>query len=500
MSRYEQDQHGFGLAVEQVQVYQQYGSRNAYDVCLKLEECRSLMGPYQDQPGTGWLHRNYNFLLNKLFWRQHTFNQKVLRGLQDALLMLPELERNAPDRPMLAVLVPYDIAENTTGGSSRLWGMCEALAEFYRIQVLTVVRWWKSPEHKLIYPGVELFSFPMPAPVENEIERNAGRLGNASPFLSMIDPAYAFAALDGYLARMGPHYHAVIMDSPYLYDRLRKACPSVPLIYETPNVNIEFFGRMAGDKREVAIPRLKEVEARAIADARFVMCVCDRDRDVIVEHYPAAGGKIHVVPNGVAVAHSYRARPSESIRLGSLHGLRKPAVLFVGSVLEANIKAMNFIINQLAPARGDALWIIVGISRRQYTECGGIGSIPSNVIFTGRISESEKEAVMALSCLAIAPMEIGTGSSLKIPDYIAHGKPVITTTIGLRGFEYLAECVDVVELDGFAAMVAKRLDELARNPESFETREAQAFDRVRQRLDWPVLARQVHDLLKSNLS
>ena len=500
MIRYEQDHHDFGAVVEQVKAYQQYGRRTAYEVCLKLEECRALMGPYQDPLDKGWLQRKFNFLFNKLLWRQHTFNQKILRGLQDALLMLPEIDRNAPDRPMLGVLVPYDIAENTTGGSARLWGLCEALAEYYRIQVLTVVRWWKAPEHKLIYPGVELFSFPMPAPVENEIERNAAQLGNASPFLSMIDPAYAFAALDGYLATMGPQYRAIIMDSPYLFDRLRKACPRVPLIYETPNVNIEFFGRMAGDKREVAIPRLKEVEARAITDARFVMCVCDRDREVIVGHYPVAKDKIHVVPNGVSVLHSCRTRPSESVRLAESHGLRKPAILFIGSVLEANIKAMDFIINQLAPARADALWIIVGISWRQYVECGGAGSIPSNVVFTGRISESEKEAVMALSCLAIAPMEIGTGSSLKIPDYIAHGKPVMATTIGLRGFEHLAGSVDVVELDGFAAAIARRLDDLSKNTAALDARADLAFESVRQSLDWPVMARQVQTLIEANVS
>lgn len=500
MIRYEHDHHGFGSAVELLKEHQQYGPRTAYDICQRLEECRALMGPYQAPPGKGRLHRAFTFLLNKLFWRQHTFNQNVLRGLQDALMLLPEIGRNAPDRPMIAVLVPYDIAENTTGGSSRLWGLCEALAEYYRIQVLTVVRWWKTPERKVIYPGVELFSFPMPAPVENEIERNAARLGNASPFLSMIDPANAFASLDGYLARMGPQYRAVIMDSPYLFDRLRKACPSVPLIYETPNVNIEFFGRMAGDKRDVAIPLLKEVEARAIADARSILCVCDRDRDVLVGHYPAARGKIHVVPNGVAVSHAYRVRPSESIRLAKLYNMNTPAVLFVGSVLEANIRAMEFIVGRLATSRPHVLWVIVGITRKQYAECGGKGTIPANVLFTGRITESEKEAVMALCRLAIAPMEIGTGSSLKIPDYIAHGKPVVATEIGLRGFEYLAGAVDVVALDGVASAVGRRLDELEKDPAALDAREADAFEIVRRNLDWPVMARQVQALVEASVS
>jgi hypothetical protein len=47
----------------------------------------------------------------------------------------------------------------------------------------------------------------------------------------------------------------------------------------------------------------------------------------------------------------------------------------------------------------------------------------------------------------------GSGSNLKLPLYLAAGLPVVTTPVGLRGFERLAGWLTVAELDQFAAAV-----------------------------------------------
>lgn len=495
MSRYQNDHGGVGSVVGRMGNYLRYYVNGAYAISMQLEDARPFVGPYPVTSGARWFHRKLNLLLNRLLWRQHAFNQQVFRGLQDSILMEAENRSFDPNRPLIGVLVPYDVTENITGGSSRLWGLCEALTPYYRVQLLTLTRWWKTGQRKKIYPGVDLLSFPLSSEIEEQIKRNTPKWGNASPFLSMSDPSVAYPLLDAYLEKMGPEYCALIMDSPYLYDRMRRACPDLPLIYETPNVNIDYLGRMAGDKMSAAVPILMEMEARAIKDAEFIMGVSEHDLEALSRHYPDAAGKVHLIPNGVSVTHAYRAFPSESMRLCANFGFNQPAVLFVGSVLVANIQAMTYIIERMAPAFRQVQWVIVGVTIEEYMASAGTRSLPANVLFTGRVPEAEKEAVMALCCLAIAPIEIGTGSSLKIPDYIAHGKPVITTPTGLRGFDHLRSHVDVADLDHFEAVVRTKLEALNQDPAALDRQAEQAWSCVRDTLDWPVIAGQLQSIM-----
>ena len=79
-----------------------------------------------------------------------------------------------------------------------------------------------------------------------------------------------------------------------------------------------------------------------------------------------------------------------------------------------------------------------------------------NVVLTGPVSEEAKEAILSLADVAWAPMKSGTGSSLKIPEYIAHGKMVVGTPIGFRGFEELLRFSSVIadeDIQGFFGQV-----------------------------------------------
>ncbi len=56
--------------------------------------------------------------------------------------------------------------------------------------------------------------------------------------------------------------------------------------------------------------------------------------------------------------------------------------------------------------------------------------------------------------MAVNPVTTGSGSNLKLAAYLASGLPVVTTAVGLRGFEGHSEGVVVVERDGFVAAIA----------------------------------------------
>ncbi|MGB9938731.1 glycosyltransferase [Methanosarcina sp.] len=56
-----------------------------------------------------------------------------------------------------------------------------------------------------------------------------------------------------------------------------------------------------------------------------------------------------------------------------------------------------------------------------------------NVIFLGRVSDEEKQALYRAADIALNPMTSGSGTNIKMLDYMAAGLPVISTPVGARG-------------------------------------------------------------------
>ncbi len=172
-------------------------------------------------------------------------------------------------------------------------------------------------------------------------------------------------------------------------------------------------------------------------------------------------------------------------------------MLFIGSVLPWNIHAMKDIVERFATANQDAMWVIVGVDEPEFRRLSGSSARASNVIFAGRVSEPDKEAIFALSSLAVAPMREGTGSSLKIPDYIAHGKPVVSTAVGVRGYPRLEAVVEVVTIEQVADCVRQRLVELEEAPSALDARADSAWQVVRAHFDWQVIGEQTRARMKA---
>ena len=56
-----------------------------------------------------------------------------------------------------------------------------------------------------------------------------------------------------------------------------------------------------------------------------------------------------------------------------------------------------------------------------------------NVVLLGRISDEEKQALYRTADVALNPMTSGSGTNIKMLDYMAAGLPVISTPVGARG-------------------------------------------------------------------
>lgn len=455
----------------------------------RIAEMQPFAGPYLAEVQRGGWQGRLNAVLNRLLWRQHRFNQRAMARLHEARCAAYTPDREVAPKPLLLVIAPSDMTEPNTGGAARMWGLCGELARDFRVEFICITRWWKEPERRAILPGVDLISIPMSAELEAAFERGQAEYGAASAFLTMGDPANTFPLFDHYLRLNAPRAVAVLLVGPYLHPRIASISPDLPVACDMHDVIADYVGRMAGERREAAIARLREIETEVMRRSGALFSVCESDAEAIRQAYSDAEGKLHIVPNGVSCQGVIRIAPSQSLRIARDYGLEKPVVLFVGSVLPWNIRAMADIVETFAPSRREALWVIMGVDESEFRRLSGCNAQASNVIFTGRVSEPEKEAIFALTVLAVAPMREGTGSSLKIPDYLAHGKTVVSTAIGVRGYPQLDRVVDISAIEQFGERVRARLLELNTNASALDDRAEAAFRVVQQDLDWQVIGR-----------
>ena len=74
-------------------------------------------------------------------------------------------------------------------------------------------------------------------------------------------------------------------------------------------------------------------------------------------------------------------------------------------------------------------WIVGSVCGAFMTE-----DMPTNLRMLGVVEDDELVALLSAADLALNPMQTGSGSNLKILDYIEHRIPLVSTAFGTRGF------------------------------------------------------------------
>jgi glycosyltransferase involved in cell wall biosynthesis len=229
---------------------------------------------------------------------------------------------------------------------------------------------------------------------------------------------------------------------PHWMERLRGR---TRLVYSAHNVEWDFWR----SHRDPPVPtpalrRLRALEARAVAGGDLVVASTAADEARLRELYgeqPAFA----VVPNGFddALLELDRAALRDRSRIALGISPTERVLLFVGGRAVHNRTAVRFLERELAPRLScDTTILVVGEAAR-FVE-GGNGAVrPLGYV-------PELAVAFASSDVALNPVSHGSGSNLKLPEYLAAGLPVVTTRFGMRGLEQFADSFTVAELDEFA--------------------------------------------------
>ncbi|WP_436926273.1 glycosyltransferase family 4 protein [Halosimplex amylolyticum] len=217
----------------------------------------------------------------------------------------------------------------------------------------------------------------------------------------------------------------VLVEFPYLVPLAKLASRGLDcrVVLSEHNVEYKFAQRL-----DIPLWRaLRRFEIAACNRADAVFAVSEADRDELAPRLDD-GVDLRVAPNGVDVDRysPERADAAESIR--ERYGLSAPVLVFHGNLGNAqNAEVVDLLVEEVFPAVrdefADASLLLIG--------AGPPESTPDGVVCTGVIDDLP--AHVAAADVAVAPMLSGSGTNLKILEYLATGLPVVTTPIGAEG-------------------------------------------------------------------
>jgi glycosyltransferase involved in cell wall biosynthesis len=262
-----------------------------------------------------------------------------------------------------------------------------------------------------------------------------------------------------------------------------------PIILNGQNVEYDLIKQIAkGVLRDKIIKTVWKKEKFAVENADVVFMVSEEDKDRTHELYNISKSKIHVVPNGTNIPKNIlNYKDKEKIK--EKYGFKnKKLILFVGSAYLPNIEAVNKIIeisNSLKHLN-NVLFLVVGrvgelFSHKKY----------NTIVFTGLVEDVTDYFKMA--DIAINPMLSGSGTNIKMLEYMAYGLPIITTEIGARGLDIENKKHAVIcGIDEFPYWI----EELSNNEDLRTKLGTSARKLTEEKYDWKNIAKKVDSIYK----
>lgn len=234
------------------------------------------------------------------------------------------------------------------------------------------------------------------------------------------------------------------------------------------------------------LPVVEHIERLAVERSSTTIAVSIEDAATLTKG-KRASGPVLVVRNGAALPAAGEAVEQALRVVRSRIGDR--AVVFLGSAHMPNVEAAQFIVERLAGQFSDLRFHFLG------SVCSAILKKPANVYLWGVVNEATKSAVMQSCILALNPITLGSGSNVKLADYLGNGLFVVTTEFGRRGYPAsIQEHVAVATIEGFAESMRRVLDKPAHFSNQARACRRSLFERE---LAMPSIAKRFVEVLQS---
>jgi glycosyltransferase involved in cell wall biosynthesis len=123
--------------------------------------------------------------------------------------------------------------------------------------------------------------------------------------------------------------------------------------------------------------------------------------------------------------------------------------------------------------------------------------LPENVICLGRVSDQAKRLLLQAADVALNPMFSGSGTNLKMLEFLAAGLPVVTTPVGARGLHLVSgEHALVCSADAFPPSIQRLLDDTHLRM----TLRAEGRHLVEDKYNWEAIVEHMRDTMESTIA
>jgi glycosyltransferase involved in cell wall biosynthesis len=259
-------------------------------------------------------------------------------------------------------------------------------------------------------------------------------------------------------------------------------------ILDEHNVESQLFLQIGSESRKNVAriagwwdyARIKRFERVSCQKADMVITVSENDQHSLLKLCPEVD--IQVIPNGVDI-HQCPFLPQDNATKN---------ILFVGSLFYyPNLQAVHFFCENIWPLViekvPEAKLMIVGKESSQYQK---IKSYPG-VQLMGYVKDLTP--YYRESALTIAPLQMGSGSRLKILESMAFGRAVISTSKGCEGLS-VHDGKDIF-IEDEPISFAKRIIQLLENPAIGENIAVNARSLVEKKYSWAVITTDLRSIM-----
>ena len=454
-----------------------------------IDLCRALEWAYLHQDDMALMGKNAQVEVKKMSWRQVALclvATTINRSKSSLVDQAPKTQ--------ILVMDMQPIDPPVGGGRQRLLGLYHGLGPN------TVCRYVGSYD----WPGEAYREHPLTGtlteitvPLSAEHFQAAASLSKKIGGKTVIDLAFSRQAhlSQEYIQKLIdelPNADVLVFSHPWVYPLVKDRIEvDQVVIYDAQNVEGYLRAQLLNTDDPIQHKLLNDVcedELELGTRANWILCCSHEDLQRFYRIYEFSPSKMRVVPNGVMAFEPVRLLDRKICRDSLGLANDEMIVIFIGSNYEPNIEGAIFILDELAPSMPEIHFVIAGGVGNQ------LSTSLSNVTITGSLAEVQKNYWLSAANCAINPMFSGSGTNIKMFDFMASSLPVVTTQIGARGIETsYREAMKVVDptVSAFKAALSELLDSSSQNQAGIAARQC-----VEEGYSWERISLQLGEFIK----
>lgn len=374
--------------------------------------------------------------------------------------------KNENFKDFILALNDYDPIGNNGGGGTRITGIYTAISTWRPVILLCLSDQDRIEVEKLT-DSWAIIRIP-----KTQLHREAEQFHNSQFWISVSDIVAMRHVVHNPLImgvysvlRMGASH--IISDHPYMI--------SIPkyfgdrFVYSSQNNETLLKTKLLEwhPDKEALIRDVAKMEEFAVSTASLVVAVSDEDAETLIANRQTSAPVV-TIRNGAMRPIEPSIEDKQIVR----DKIKEHSVVFLGSGHIPNVEAAKYIIDNLAPKMPEIQFHLLGSVCNSLAE-----NLPKNVVSWGVVDDSLKTAIMQECRFAINPMFSGSGSNVKLADFIGNGLFVVTTEFGKRGYpEIINQEIVVADSDSFAIEISKVMNQDTLHNHSSRERRREIFN------------------------